>query len=65
MFFKAFLVPLVTVALRALALPAQRDGCPVVPLQPNVTGARRLVKPFDMPCPHNRAAQTLMYSTLG
>jgi hypothetical protein len=38
MFFKAFLLPLVTVALQVLALPAKRDGVPTPP-QTNVTGA--------------------------
>lgn len=38
MFFKAFLLPLVTVALQALALPAKRQTFPL-PIQANVTGA--------------------------
>ena len=38
MFFKAFILPLVTVAVQVLALPARRDTFPF-PAQANVSGA--------------------------
>ena len=38
MFFKAFIFPLVTLALQGLAFPAKRDTFPF-PAQANVSGA--------------------------
>lgn len=63
MFFKALLLPLVTVALQALALPTKRDTFPF-PEQANVTGVCTIYT-VDSPCSHNSMiVQTLMYLTL-
>jgi hypothetical protein len=62
MFFKALLLPLVTLALQALSLPTKRDTFPF-PEQANVTGACTIYT-VDPPCSHNSSVQTLMYLTL-